>query len=201
MEKSESVNFANIIFDESGHFIMYATLLGIKLINLYTNRCVRIIGKTENLRPLRLALFQVRPLNDDDKIANCSFPRDVRRNQKRRSRSKWRRRRTRRWNRTRPIRCSSARRTRKTVSTSFRDENRKRKERRTRTATSSTRSRRKKTSSPRQKDRVIENGPIVLYTLIVTTCSCSTFVRNRHHSHVARRCSFEAVHEGLPEDG
>lgn len=59
LEKSEAMNLANIIFDDSGHFIMYATLLGVKLINLFSNKCVRIIGKTENLRPLGLALFQV----------------------------------------------------------------------------------------------------------------------------------------------
>ncbi|XP_018565250.1 peptidylprolyl isomerase domain and WD repeat-containing protein 1 [Anoplophora glabripennis] len=58
LEKSESHELANIIFDSSGHFIMYATLLGIKLINLYSNRCVRIIGKNENLRILNIALYQ-----------------------------------------------------------------------------------------------------------------------------------------------
>lgn len=59
LDKSEAVNLANIVFDESGNFLMYATLLGIKLINIFSNKCVRIIGKTENLRPLCLALFQV----------------------------------------------------------------------------------------------------------------------------------------------
>lgn len=58
LEKSESYELANIIFDASGHFIMYATLLGIKLINLYSNKCVRIIGKNENLRILNIALYQ-----------------------------------------------------------------------------------------------------------------------------------------------
>lgn len=58
LEKSEASSLANVIFDDSGHFIMYATMLGIKLINLYTNRCVKIIGKNENLRLLNLALYQ-----------------------------------------------------------------------------------------------------------------------------------------------
>ncbi|XP_044261261.1 peptidylprolyl isomerase domain and WD repeat-containing protein 1 isoform X1 [Tribolium madens] len=58
LEKSEAVVLANIVFDYSGHFIMYATLLGIKLVNLYTNKCVRIIGKNENLRLLNIALYQ-----------------------------------------------------------------------------------------------------------------------------------------------
>ncbi|KAG5878478.1 hypothetical protein JTB14_003165 [Gonioctena quinquepunctata] len=58
LEKSESFELANITFDESGYFIMYATVLGIKLINIHTNRCVRIIGKNENLRMLNIALYQ-----------------------------------------------------------------------------------------------------------------------------------------------
>ncbi|KAJ8982587.1 hypothetical protein NQ317_005059 [Molorchus minor] len=58
LEKSESFELANIVFDASGHFIMYATLLGVKLINLHTNRCVKIIGKSENLRILNIALYQ-----------------------------------------------------------------------------------------------------------------------------------------------
>lgn len=59
LEKSEAVNLGNIIFDESGYFVLYATMLGVKVVNLYTNKCVRIIGKPENLRPLKLALYQV----------------------------------------------------------------------------------------------------------------------------------------------
>ncbi|XP_056632342.1 peptidylprolyl isomerase domain and WD repeat-containing protein 1 [Diorhabda sublineata] len=58
LEKSESFELANVVFDESGYFIMYATLLGIKLINVHTNRCVKIIGKNENLRMLNIALYQ-----------------------------------------------------------------------------------------------------------------------------------------------
>lgn len=50
---------ANAIFDESGNFIIYATLLGIKVVNLVTNRVVRILGKVENTeRFLRIALYQ-----------------------------------------------------------------------------------------------------------------------------------------------
>lgn len=58
LEKSEAIGLANIVFDESGYFLMYATLLGVKLINLYSNRCVKIIGKNENLRLLQIALYQ-----------------------------------------------------------------------------------------------------------------------------------------------
>lgn len=59
LEKSEAINLANIVFDESGNFVMYATMLGVKVVNLHTNRCVRMVGKPENLRLLQLALFQV----------------------------------------------------------------------------------------------------------------------------------------------
>ncbi|KAL3152082.1 Peptidylprolyl isomerase, variant 2 [Trebouxia sp. C0010 RCD-2024] len=49
----------NAIFDESGNFIIYATLLGIKVVNLVTNRVSRILGKVENTeRFLRVALYQ-----------------------------------------------------------------------------------------------------------------------------------------------
>nr|XP_022312893.1 peptidylprolyl isomerase domain and WD repeat-containing protein 1-like [Crassostrea virginica] len=58
LEKSDQFNRCNIIFDESGNFVMYATLLGVKVINLYTNRCVRTLGKSENARFLHLSLFQ-----------------------------------------------------------------------------------------------------------------------------------------------
>ncbi|XP_033218966.1 peptidylprolyl isomerase domain and WD repeat-containing protein 1 [Belonocnema kinseyi] len=59
LDKTES-NLGNIVFDESGYMIFYSTMLGIKLVNIYTNRCIRIIGKPENLRPMQLALFQGR---------------------------------------------------------------------------------------------------------------------------------------------
>ena len=50
---------SNAIFDESGHFLAYTTLIGIKIINLETNKVSRIIGRIENSeRFLNLALFQ-----------------------------------------------------------------------------------------------------------------------------------------------
>lgn len=59
LDKSDFNMFNNIIFDCSGHFVLYATLMGIKMINIETNRCVNILGKTDNIRPLHLGLFQV----------------------------------------------------------------------------------------------------------------------------------------------
>lgn len=36
---------SNAVFDESGHFIMYPTLVGIKIVNIETNKVVRVLGK------------------------------------------------------------------------------------------------------------------------------------------------------------
>ena len=51
----------NVIFDESGHFIIYGSILGTKVINTYTNRVVRVFGKDEPFRALNLALYQGQP--------------------------------------------------------------------------------------------------------------------------------------------
>lgn len=60
LEKSESTHLSNILFDSSGHFILYPTMIGIKLVNIETNRCIKIIGKGDNVRPLHIGLFQGR---------------------------------------------------------------------------------------------------------------------------------------------
>ncbi|XP_024539754.1 peptidyl-prolyl cis-trans isomerase CYP71 isoform X2 [Selaginella moellendorffii] len=44
IEKAENVPPANAIFDESGNFLLYATLLGVKVVNLSTNKVARILG-------------------------------------------------------------------------------------------------------------------------------------------------------------
>lgn len=49
----------SVLFDESGHFLIYPTLLGIKVVNLETNAISRLLGKVENTeRFLGLALYQ-----------------------------------------------------------------------------------------------------------------------------------------------
>ncbi|KAL3518503.1 hypothetical protein ACH5RR_021092 [Cinchona calisaya] len=58
-EKTENAPQPNAVFDESSNFLIYATLLGIKVINLQTNKVARILGKVEsNDRFLRIALYQ-----------------------------------------------------------------------------------------------------------------------------------------------
>jgi peptidylprolyl isomerase domain and WD repeat-containing protein 1 len=50
---------SNVIFDDSGHFIIYPTLLGIKIVNIITNKMDRLLGKVEHTeRFLGIALFQ-----------------------------------------------------------------------------------------------------------------------------------------------
>ena len=38
LEKVDGIRLTNIIFDETGHFVLYGTMLGIKVINVETNR-------------------------------------------------------------------------------------------------------------------------------------------------------------------
>ena len=62
LEKTTSATpGANVIFDESGNFIIYATLNGIKFINIVTNRMVRLLGRDESHRFTNLALYQGAP--------------------------------------------------------------------------------------------------------------------------------------------
>lgn len=51
----------NVIFDETGHFILYGSLHGTKVINTLTNRVLKIYGKEEPFRSLNLALYQGQP--------------------------------------------------------------------------------------------------------------------------------------------
>ncbi|KAI1807393.1 hypothetical protein F4811DRAFT_559915 [Daldinia bambusicola] len=54
-------NKVNVIFDESGHFILYGSILGVKVLNTYTNQVVKVYGKDEHLRPINLAIYQGQP--------------------------------------------------------------------------------------------------------------------------------------------
>ncbi|KAF2178529.1 cyclophilin-related peptidyl-prolyl cis-trans isomerase [Zopfia rhizophila CBS 207.26] len=51
----------NVIFDETGNFILYGSMLGTKVINTLTNKVVKVYGKDEPFRPLHLALYQGQP--------------------------------------------------------------------------------------------------------------------------------------------
>jgi len=55
----------NALFDESGHFLLYPTHLGVKVFCLATGRLARLLGRVENgERFLRIALFQGVPARD-----------------------------------------------------------------------------------------------------------------------------------------
>lgn len=61
LEKTDAFKYINPVFDESGYFLLYPTMIGIKVVNLFTNKCVKILGKNENVRFLRIALYQGTP--------------------------------------------------------------------------------------------------------------------------------------------
>lgn len=42
LEDSSASATQNAVFDETGHFLIYSTLLGIKIVNIETNRVVRV---------------------------------------------------------------------------------------------------------------------------------------------------------------
>ncbi|KAF6844392.1 hypothetical protein CMUS01_01166 [Colletotrichum musicola] len=52
---------ANVIFDESGNFILYGSIAGIKVLNTYTNQIVKVYGRDENFRAVNLAIYQGQP--------------------------------------------------------------------------------------------------------------------------------------------
>lgn len=58
LEKQDQLRQERILFDQSGNFLLYPTMFGVKMVNWVTNRCVKIIGKGENLRILAISLYQ-----------------------------------------------------------------------------------------------------------------------------------------------
>ncbi|CAE8633384.1 unnamed protein product [Polarella glacialis] len=63
MRKSPAVMYQQACFDESGNFLVYSSMVGIKVVNIHTNKLVRVLGKVEQTeRFLGLALFQGRPM-------------------------------------------------------------------------------------------------------------------------------------------
>ncbi|UPR01954.1 cyclophilin-type peptidyl-prolyl cis-trans isomerase [Chloropicon primus] len=53
------VSTPNAVFDESSNFLIYSTLLGVKVVNIHTNKVSRMLGKVENTeRFTHVALYQ-----------------------------------------------------------------------------------------------------------------------------------------------
>ncbi|KAK3945265.1 peptidyl-prolyl cis-trans isomerase cyp15 [Diplogelasinospora grovesii] len=61
IESSDFRDKFNVIFDESGHFLLYGSYLGVKVLNTYTNKVAKVFGREEGFRPLNLAIYQGRP--------------------------------------------------------------------------------------------------------------------------------------------
>ncbi|PAA61106.1 hypothetical protein BOX15_Mlig001891g2, partial [Macrostomum lignano] len=57
----ENARFGNAVIDESNNFLIYATPIGVKVVNLVTNRVSRFLCQQENVRFVRLALCQSLP--------------------------------------------------------------------------------------------------------------------------------------------
>ncbi|KAF3044650.1 hypothetical protein E8E12_007340 [Didymella heteroderae] len=51
----------NVIFDETGNFILYGSMYGIKVLNTVTNKLVKLYGREEPLRSLWVSLYQGQP--------------------------------------------------------------------------------------------------------------------------------------------
>lgn len=51
----------NVVFDETGNFILYGSMYGVKVLNTTTNRMVKLYGQEESFRPLWLSLYQGQP--------------------------------------------------------------------------------------------------------------------------------------------
>lgn len=58
IDRNNGMEYANVVFDETGHFLLYATMLGIKIVNLTTNRVATMLGKMENARFMNVAMLQ-----------------------------------------------------------------------------------------------------------------------------------------------
>lgn len=53
--------FFFLVFDETGNFIIYGALLGIKVVNIHTNKVARLVGKSESNRFVNVGLYQGAP--------------------------------------------------------------------------------------------------------------------------------------------
>jgi len=63
-DEAKHIPPSNVVFDSSGNFIIYPTLLGIKVVNMHNNKLSRLLGMVENTeRFLGIALFQGIPKN------------------------------------------------------------------------------------------------------------------------------------------
>mmetsp|Transcript_34088 Transcript_34088/g.90367 ORF Transcript_34088/g.90367 Transcript_34088/m.90367 type:complete len:631 (-) Transcript_34088:201-2093(-) len=63
MRKDKALMYQQAAFDESGNFLVYPSMVGIKVVNLHTNKLIRILGKVEQTeRFLSVAIYQGKPM-------------------------------------------------------------------------------------------------------------------------------------------
>lgn len=82
VDKNNLTTHENVLFDQSGHYVLFPTVLGVKIYNWKTNRLVKTLGREEtNFRPLCITLFQgliynkvVRRFNIDSLDSGVSDP-------------------------------------------------------------------------------------------------------------------------------
>ncbi|KAK9478226.1 hypothetical protein V1514DRAFT_86131 [Lipomyces japonicus] len=66
LEREEIISkLQNVIFDDSSKFIIYATYLGIKIVNVVENKMARLLASDEGIRFLNLSLYQGAPNKKD----------------------------------------------------------------------------------------------------------------------------------------
>ncbi len=58
IDRNEANFYSNLLFDDSGVFLIYGSALGVKMINLETSETICYFGKHENNRFLHIGLFQ-----------------------------------------------------------------------------------------------------------------------------------------------
>ncbi|KAF1953995.1 hypothetical protein CC80DRAFT_449981 [Byssothecium circinans] len=51
----------NVVFDETGNFILYGSMYGVKVLNTFSNKRVKLYAQEESFRPLWLSLYQGQP--------------------------------------------------------------------------------------------------------------------------------------------
>lgn len=61
LDQSSVRSRMNVVFDETGNFILYGSMYGVKVLNTTTNRIVKLYGQDESFRPLWLSLYQGQP--------------------------------------------------------------------------------------------------------------------------------------------
>lgn len=82
LDRNNITRYENALFDQSGNFVLFPTMLGVKIWNWKTNRLLKSLGKEEtNFRPLSISLFQgliyekvIRKFNSDSLESGVSDP-------------------------------------------------------------------------------------------------------------------------------